>query len=295
MKKCTRCERTYDDTIRFCTNCGMKLQTAAKNSHVCSEESVKAFIKELKSRYTFSCEVYFAGDGEKAESKIRMAITAYAVLTKGELPILCVDTTVFGGAEDGFVVTTQGIHIHEYLASYRFVSYPEMKYLILDGRHIVIQGEKVRLSNSKQERENILVLLQEIRQHFLMAQKTAVKTEQEAAADRVVRTPLRAMPVKRKASDSPLPKAKVHAPLLDLNQATESDLAELFFVNQILARRIIIEREKNGRFQSISNFAARIKVTKDALAEIREKCCVKDLPQPAAGARERNIGRIIDF
>lgn len=30
MKKCTRCERTYDDTIRFCTNCGMKLQTAAK-------------------------------------------------------------------------------------------------------------------------------------------------------------------------------------------------------------------------------------------------------------------------
>ena len=89
--------------------------------------------------------------------------------------------------------------------------------------------------------------------------------------------------------------AKAHVPLIDLNQATESTLAELFFVNRILAKRIVAERGKNGGFRSIGDFVARMNVTKNTIAEIREKCCVNDLPQPAARARERNVGRIIDF
>lgn len=417
MKKCKRCNIAYHDAIRFCTNCGAELQAAAKPPKGPTREEVQALANDLKSRYVFSREVYFTGGGEKAEGKIKMASASYAALADGEIPILCVDTTVFGSADNGLLVTTRGIHIQEYLetyhffpyasikhirlegskiavqgvrarltlsnsesrmllsvlerirqyiaaphygstkefadrlrsrysfssevyfwgggekadkkinlataayaalasgelplfcldvtlfgagdegflvttngvhvrgtsGSYRFVPYAKLEHLDLDDDVIVICGERVRPLFSKDETRRLLSLLQETRQYFLTLQKKS----EEAKSEKVMQRPSASFPEEAHA--------KAHAPLIDLNQATESTLAELFFVNRILAKRIVAERGKNGGFRSIEDFVARMNVTKNTIAEIREKCCVNDLPLPAARGRERNVGRIIDF
>lgn len=57
-------------------------------------------------------KMYFAGMSSKAKRKIDSAIEEYARTARLERVIFVFDDTVFGGAEDGFLVTDKKIYIH---------------------------------------------------------------------------------------------------------------------------------------------------------------------------------------
>ena len=59
--------------------------------------------------------VYFAGASEKGNNKIRNAIKSYALQAQNEYVIFVFDSTVFGSAEEGFLVTDMAIYGKELL------------------------------------------------------------------------------------------------------------------------------------------------------------------------------------
>lgn len=67
-------------------------------------------MKELSTRFPFSSYVYYYGTGH--DNKFRCAEAHYVYPRNDEFPLVCYDATVLGNAEDGFYVTTKGIHLH---------------------------------------------------------------------------------------------------------------------------------------------------------------------------------------
>ena len=217
MKYCAGCNVTYYDTARFCGRCGGAIQPTVPAPEQLSQHTILEYIARLRQSdadYQFSAGVYFGGESEKANRKIQNAAKAYAVLKPGEFTLFCLDITVFGGAEDGMLVTTHGIHIHEVFDDYRFFAYPEITAMNLNDRTFTIQGVK-------------------------------------------------------------------------LNAADAQALSTLFFVNIILAQKIVNVRNTQGGFASMEDFFTRVHTTESAAAEIRQKCYVASNTNPA--------GRFIDF
>lgn len=72
------------------------------------------FVTLLKNnpKYVFDGYIYYLGRDDKSNKKISSATAAYARnLHDGEVPCICCDVTVMGGAEDGFLITNQGVYI----------------------------------------------------------------------------------------------------------------------------------------------------------------------------------------
>ena len=53
----------------------------------------------------------------KIQKKFSNAISSYAQLEEGELPIICFDNTLFGSAKEGCLITSTCIHIHNILSN----------------------------------------------------------------------------------------------------------------------------------------------------------------------------------
>lgn len=105
-------------------------ETDNTNFNANDTATLKAFVRELYIKYTFRSSVYWYDFGESKEKKVqkkfRNALDGYAKLSRGETPILLFDSTVFGSAKDGFVLTTKGIHINEYPVK-GFITYGDLK------------------------------------------------------------------------------------------------------------------------------------------------------------------------
>ena len=113
----------------------------------CNEMSRKFLRKLYETGADGVKKLYFCSlQDSKSQKKFMKAINAYAKLVPHEIPILCFDDTVFGGAEDGFLVTTHGIHIHnQNETSAKFVSFKDVESITLNEKfaqsELLINGE----------------------------------------------------------------------------------------------------------------------------------------------------------
>lgn len=71
------------------------------------------FIVQLRDEYRNLPNIYFANSGEKADEKILNAIYSYASEAKYETVIFDFDSTFFGNATEGFLITDKKIYIAE--------------------------------------------------------------------------------------------------------------------------------------------------------------------------------------
>lgn len=113
----------------------------------CNEMSRK-FLRKLYETGTDKVKkLYFCSlQDSKSQKKFMNAINAYAKLVPNEIPILCFDDTFFGGAENGFLVTTHGIHINNHNeTSAKFVNFKDIESVTLNEgfaqSELVINGE----------------------------------------------------------------------------------------------------------------------------------------------------------
>lgn len=75
--------------------------------------------------FTNNGPIYFCTDiDEKTKEKIKKSSKAYNLL-EGEKVLICYDSTVFGGANEGLVITNYGIHFRDKKCKY--LSYSEIK------------------------------------------------------------------------------------------------------------------------------------------------------------------------
>lgn len=129
-------------------------------------------INEIISRYKnkFDSGVYFCGDDETSNSKIKLAIAHYAEIPYGEIPILCYDATVFGDASDGFLVTTKGIHIHNISKKTIYFDHSQISSIKVKGfvtSSLYINDIKIDTSGeNKTFRKNMCEMLLLIQQAF---------------------------------------------------------------------------------------------------------------------------------
>ena len=99
------------------------------------EEISRKFLRKLYESGTDKVKkMYFCSlQDSKSQKKFMKAIAAYAKLVPHEIPILCFDDTVFGSAENGFLVTTHGIHIHNHNETLaKFVSFKDIESITLN-------------------------------------------------------------------------------------------------------------------------------------------------------------------
>ena len=119
-------------------------------------EVIKKIDNLLKSpEFKFKSYIYCHFDeSQKAEKKFLDAMKHYAALDKGETPLICLDATTMGGAEDGALISTNGIYIHNNKESPKFFHFNDIKTLTVEGmvnKMIHLNGQKIfsgGLSNS---------------------------------------------------------------------------------------------------------------------------------------------------
>ena len=89
--------------------------------------------------------VYYAGVGNnpKAVQKIKAAVFVYAHLEKSEIPLLCFDSTVMGGAENGIIISTKGIYVHNPNKPSQFFHFNDIKTVKFNSKKIFINDQDV--------------------------------------------------------------------------------------------------------------------------------------------------------
>ena len=100
-------------------------QAISNNDRVSIQNDFDKFVRNNPS-FKFQCSIYYYGYSEKGEKKFKAALSSYAKLTEFEIPLICYDSTLFGGAKDGFVLTNKGIHFHSLMSKAKFIPYGTM-------------------------------------------------------------------------------------------------------------------------------------------------------------------------
>ena len=134
---------TYVNVVRHITNAQQEstpksdsiksINLIIKNG---SEDEIKAKFKDIRTHYDsydFYKYIYYLGDDDKSDQKITKAISSYAYLHEEEIPCICFDSTVMGGAEDGILVTNQGIYIHNPYEKVIYLTYQEIDSIEVQG------------------------------------------------------------------------------------------------------------------------------------------------------------------
>ena len=99
----------------------------------------------------FKSHIYYYDNNDvKAKKKFKAALSSYARFTKDELPIVCYDATLFGGGKDGFVISTKGIHLHNFLEDTKFFYYQNINNIQLN-QDIYINNDKVNIVINEQK------------------------------------------------------------------------------------------------------------------------------------------------
>ena len=191
MKFCPMCgEKIPSETSKFCMGCGLNLvdyrkkleylsasespdknnssrETAAsgKSATPCSRvDEPQDMTRSLFERFGYLPHLYFNVSGEKNSTKIQSAVKAYAHKAANENIIFVLDDTLFGGGEDGFLVTTENIYVHNMYEKAFVVSWHEVQTFAptvkkLNQRIAINGGREICLSGYSQGELNTLVEL----------------------------------------------------------------------------------------------------------------------------------------
>ncbi len=157
------------------------------------EETIRGAVKiwSENPEYQFDSHIYHYGDDGKSRDKFVGATHSYAKLEADELPLVCFDSTLFGSAEDGLLMTTRGIWVHNYKEETKFYKYTEIQNLELRGlisKDIYIDGYKINTSGvSSKDVKKFYQLMYGIWQSFLeMAEFEKTQPKKESALSKVL-------------------------------------------------------------------------------------------------------------
>ena len=96
------------------------------------------------------------------------AITTYAPIEQNEIPLICVDATSFGGAEDGAIISTRGIYLHSGKEPPKFFHFNEIKTVTVEGmvsKNILVNGQKLETGGmSGSDVKRLYALINKIRE-----------------------------------------------------------------------------------------------------------------------------------
>lgn len=132
------------------------------------KKDIDDFILSLKNnpQYVFDSNVYFNDGSDKSKKKFKGAISSYARLEVDEYPLICYDGTVFGGASDGFTITSEGIHLKNMSEDKIFFAHDKIRRLCIFKKDIYINQTKVSTLSSD-ERPRLVDLMQRTRDYFV--------------------------------------------------------------------------------------------------------------------------------
>lgn len=160
--------------------------------------NMQEYILSLDKDYDYLDNIYFNLQREKNQRKISAAKKAYANEAKNENIIFVFDDTLFGAADDGFLVTDNKIYVHNSdgdafniphaaIKSYSFEKDVFAKKTI--GRKIILNGEKKITLNSYMEPQtkSLIALLKKIQATFCgqVAPKISAPTTTPASNQRL--------------------------------------------------------------------------------------------------------------
>ena len=129
------------------------------------------FLRHLNKNYgnKFSCNVYIFGYNEmKSKTKFENAMNAYAkIFDDDEKPIICYDSTIFGSATDGFVLTTKGIWLKNILENKKFFSWENTSNLRIFNKNILIGNVSIGITSPEKEIPILFEMIKEIRDKMI--------------------------------------------------------------------------------------------------------------------------------
>ena len=141
-----------------------------EKKHKPDKKEIDEFILSLKNnpQYSFDSDIYFNDGNEKSKKKFKGATSTYAKLDVDEYPLICYDGTVFGSADDGFVVTTDGIHVKNISEDKVFFEHGKIRQLGIYKNDIYINQKKVDTHGmGKEKRGRLTDLMRRVRDYFV--------------------------------------------------------------------------------------------------------------------------------
>lgn len=162
--------KRFQDLINRIRNLIAPLHEADKKQKPGKKE-MNNFILSLRGnpKYHFESSVYFSNDtNEKTVKKFKGAISTYAKLQVDEYPLICYDGTVFGSADDGFMITSDGIHVKNMSEEKFFFEHEKIRQLGIYKNDIYINQKKVDTHGmSKEDRIRLSDLMKRTRDFFV--------------------------------------------------------------------------------------------------------------------------------
>ncbi len=119
-------------------------------------------------KFKFDSGFYFYGTDEKADKKFKGATSSYAKLDVDEIPVVCYDGTVFGSANDGFVLTNFGIHIHNMAEKNFFLAHTDNRRQEIRKKELYVNNQQIDLhAMSLEDKRRVLDLIRRVRDYFV--------------------------------------------------------------------------------------------------------------------------------
>ena len=105
------------------------------------KNKIQKFIEQLQENFYFSSHVYYYNHGGKLDKKIgkkfKAALQSYAKLELNEVPVVLFDSTLFGSATDGFILTNRGIHSNK---KNIFISYENLSSVSIRNDYVTVNS-----------------------------------------------------------------------------------------------------------------------------------------------------------
>lgn len=144
----------------------VKVETLVKEI---SDEDIKNFVQQLQAKYNFRSHIYFSGNDKKSDKKFKAALKSYAKLSQNEVEVVCCDSTVFGGGDEGFLITNKGVHSKSVWNEYSFISYVENNLLVSQNEKRIVLNGVVEIDTgffSTEEKQSLINLINECKNFF---------------------------------------------------------------------------------------------------------------------------------
>lgn len=142
--------------------------------------NLQEYIRSLGDKYGDLQKVYFNVEDAKSKTKIQAAQRAYAGDAKKENVIFVFDDTVFGAADDGFLVTDKNIYVHNMDEAALKISLAEInscsiKKTLFNRRIVLNNNAEIQLTGyDRPAAEKMRDLFKEIRATFCGQAATTV-------------------------------------------------------------------------------------------------------------------------
>ena len=117
------------------------------NNVVSGYETLLNFIAQLDRKYRGMECVYFANNNSKNRTKIESALDTYASNARKETVIFSYDDTLFGGADDGFLVTNKNLYWHNAYEDAGVIALSQVKAIAFKNKELWLNGQiKINMS-----------------------------------------------------------------------------------------------------------------------------------------------------